>query len=335
MDGKEYGKLRLLAVLRLLLEESDAQHPLSLAAFCERLARAGIPAQRKAVGRDLRALALSGVPLRHARKPENGYFLEPRPFTPAEVRLLLDAAAHAPFLTREKTQMVIEKLLGLLSRPQAGLLRGQVTPGGLKFQNEEVLHSIEVLQQAISEKKRVAFFYHHQVIQNGKPALDAGRAFRLSPYALLWNNDRYYLAGNYDKYDSVSSYRLDRMRQVRLLPVPARPFEEVTPYRGRFDAADYLQRTFSLFSGAPEQLLLRCNADLLDVLTDRFGEALQFLEQEPSGQFTAHVEVTVSEGLYEWLLQYGARLCVVAPTYVREEMRRRISRMGALYGGTS
>lgn len=333
MEKTEASKTRLLALLQIFQENSDPLHPLPSQALCELLRAQGLALERKTLGRDIAALQQAGYQICYQRSIPRGYYLANRSLEPAQVRLLLDAVCSAAFITPSMTQQLTQRLCATLSKHQAACIRAQVFPvakGRHKFDNEEIYDTISAIMQALQAGEQLRFVYYHTVLRNGRATPDTGRTFIVSPYALLWHSDRYYLVANYGKYDTVSSYRLDRMREALVINKPVRPFSDVTPYQERFDAADYMARSFYMFHGDPEVLQLRCTRDLLDVLLDQFGSALELIEASAE-DFIARVQVNLSEGLYEWLLQYGARLEVLQPARVREEMCSRLQRTVALY----
>lgn len=328
----DISKLRLLAVMQLLNHVSSKEHPLGMHEIITRLKKQGITAERKTISRDLTALRTVGYQISFTRTPQPGYYLTHHLLEAAEVHLLLDAIGAAPFLTEAATRSLTVKLQELVDCGEQRVLQEQVYfDTQKKLTNDEVVDTISVLQQAIAQKQKVTFTYHHRVLCDGQIQMDSGKQFYLSPYALFWRDDHYYLAGNYEKYDTVGNYRLDRMYSVVMLPEPVRPYSEITPYTEYFDTPDYLRHEFYMFGGREEQLLLRCDNGLLDMLTDRFGTELEVLEWDASETFTAHVSVRLSEGLYDWLLQCGARLVVLSPTYVRDEMRGRLCELYQVY----
>lgn len=325
------ASMRILMLLRILERESSAECPLPMKSLQQMLESHGIFSGRKAVGRDITALRQLGCEVVYTRRSPGGYYLCHHRLEPAEVRVLTDAVEAAPFLTQEMTDALVRKLQTMLTGQEQQALQEQIYyDPGRKMENAEIGDTITELSHAVAIKKKVMFCYHHHVLRNGAVQLDAGKTFILSPYALFWRDDHYYLAGNYEKYDAVGNYRLDRMFCVKVLAEDARPYSKLTPYMGKFDTADYLRHEFHMFGGRKEQLLLRCDRNFLDVLIDRFGEELKILT---SGEdtFTAHVTACISEGFYDWLLQCGARVTVLAPASVREELRGRLNTLFQTY----
>jgi predicted DNA-binding transcriptional regulator YafY len=328
-----YGnsKIKILLLHELLNRYSDEEHPLSSGELCELLQERGITGERKSIYRDISVLMDYGVDIIGTHSPKPGFFVAEREFELPEVRLLLDAVLTAPFITTKKTSELTDKLKGLLSCYQADDVWKQIyVDQRIKFENEEIYYNIDAINRAIANNKKISFQYHHKVILNQKAEFDEGREFIISPYALLWANDKYYLAGNYEKYDNVSNYRLDRIKHAVVLDSECRPFSEVSSYLEHFDSADYLRKTFNMYNGKPEQIELRCSNNILETIADKFGSDIEYCCHDENA-FTVRANVYVSDGLIEWLLQYGNRIVVQSPQKLKKEMIQRIEELNAAY----
>lgn len=326
------SKMKLLFLLDYLTRCSDEEHPLNSAELCAMLEKNGIVCERKSIYRDIGVLNDFGVEVLRTRSPKAGFFIARREFELPEVRLLMDAVLAAPFITQKKTDVLTQKLKRLLSKGQAESVSKQIyVQQRNKFENEEIYYSIDAINRAIAANRKLSFRYYHKVIVGGRLQQGRGREFTISPYALLWANDKYYLAGNYGKYDNLSNYRLDRIKRAAVTEEPSRPFCEVSPYRNFFDAADYLRKTFNMYNGEQELVELRCANDILEVVADKFGPGTEFCCHDANG-FTVRSKVCVSEGLIEWLLQYGGRVTVQAPESLRRTMVEKAEQMLRAYG---
>lgn len=334
LSENEAGRIRILALLELMTRLTDEEHPLSAEELGELLREKGISAGRKTIYRDISALREHGTDILFTRRPRAGFFVASRRFEPPEVRLLIDAVRAAPFITEKKTAELTEKLRGLLSEHQARETAGQAhVEARPKFDNEEIYYSIDAVGRAVAQKKKISFLYHHNAVRGNRIVRDEGRRFVISPYALVWDSDRYYVAGNYEKYDDVSVWRLDRIRRAGVTSQDARPFCEVSEYRDFFDAEDYAAKTFHLHHGEKQGVVLRCSGEALDPLLDKFGGELR-LSGGDGGCFTVRADVYAGEGLVEWLLQYGDRITVLSPETLREKVAERIWKIGGAYGLT-
>ena len=331
MINNSGAKIKLLLLLKLLRKYSDDEHPISAVEICRLLEKEGIQTERKSIYRDIDVLTKYGIDILYTRSPKQGFFIAKRDFELPEVRLLMDAVLTAPFITNKKTAELADKLCGLISCHQAETVLKQIyVEQREKFENEEIYYNIDIINRAIAQHKKISFSYHHRVIADRKTQLDEGREFIISPYALLWANDKYYMAGNYEKYDAVSNYRLDRMKRMTVTTLESRPFSEVCAYKDYFDTADYLKKTFNMYNGEQERVVLRCSNSLLETIADKFGSGIEFSCHD-NNAFTVRVSVYVSDGLIEWLLQYGDRIMVLSPPTLRDEMLKRIKAMYAAY----
>ena len=118
-----HKKLRLLYIARMLREQTDEDHTLTVNDMIQRLGRLGISAERKAIYDDLELLRTFGMDIVHTKTKTHNYHLGRREFELPELKLLIDVVQASPFLTAKKSMELIGKLEGLASAAQAGALR--------------------------------------------------------------------------------------------------------------------------------------------------------------------------------------------------------------------
>ena len=224
-------KIKTLLIYRYLRKFSDEDNPLSSAELIDMLKRDGIECERKSIYADVKALNEIGCEVVSTVTPKRGFYLASREYEPPEVRLLVDAVKSAAFITPEKTRSLISKLRGLLSVNQAAALSPQVyLEGANKCDNEEIYYIIDMLDEAISAKQQVRFKYRTRKIDKENKKSYTTKLFVVSPYALIWKDDRYYLVCNKDSHDNLMNLRLDRIRNITPLDTPARPVCECSEY---------------------------------------------------------------------------------------------------------
>lgn len=318
MAGSANAKLKPLYLLQIFQEQTDEEHPLSAQELCGELEKRGVAAQRKSIYGDIELLKSFGLDILHTRAPKSGYFLASRTFETAEVRLLLDAVQAAAFITPKKTAQLVRKLEGLVSCGQAARLEGQVyIDHRIKCSNEEIYYTIEILDQAIQAGRQVRFQYARRALSGQMKVELQEKEFCVNPYALIWSGGHYYLVCNNPKYDNLMHARLDRIHRAEELDTPARDFREVSDYTDFFDAADYVNQLFHMFSGETETVELCCGRELIEEILDRFGDTA-LLRTAGEGNFLVKFEAKVSEGLISWLMQYGDRAVVRSPQKLKE-----------------
>lgn len=331
MAGNATSKARLLRLLEIFQQQTDEDHPMDAGALLSALEGYGLEAERKAIYRDVEAMQDCGMDIVLTGGARGGYFLGERTLQLAELRLLVDAVLAAGFITPKKSGELIDKLLELCSRHQARELRRQIyIDHRNKQQNEEIYYNINEIHRAVTQGKKITFRYGRRVLDERGAVKPSLRTFTVSPYALLWFDDRYYLIGNHEKYDDLMHLRVDRMRSVRVEKEPCRSFEEVSDYRGYFDVADYAGRLSNAFGGEPVWVELRCRDDLLEAMLDRFGDDLTVRRCAP-GRFRFRVKAAFSEGLVHDLLNFGDGVEVLSPPALRQQMADAVGRLARVY----
>ena len=320
-------KLKTLYLLDVLSEETDAEHRMSVPDLVAALNRRGLSAERKGIYRDLEALREHGEDV--VQTP-TGYYLGKRKLDTSELRLLISAVQAAYFITGARSEKLMDKLLSLESHQKAQMLRAQCNMGGVKCENDEVLRAIEAVNLAIAARRQVSFLYgkldaeKHMVRQRG------GERYTVSPYALIWMLDRYYLVCNMEERDDLTHFRLDRMQRVRLEQGVWRHFSEVSDYRSRFDSADYAKKSVNMFGDRVRMVTLRCENALASDIFDRFGEGIT-VSRPADGHFNAVLNVAAGEGFLAWVAQWGGRMEILSPEDVRLAMKARMEQAAALY----
>ncbi len=314
-------KQKFLMLLKILYEQTDENHPLSAPQLVELLAENGITCERKAIYRDIESLVSFGFDILQSSFPQ-GYFWGIRLFEMPELRMLVDSIKSSEFITDKKTDEMIEKLQHLTSVYQAKELeRIKGITERPKNRNEGIFYNIDSLHYAIQSKRKVHFSYYRHVIRNGRIIPQKSHEFTVSPYALIWNEGKYYLVANYEKYDNFSHYRLDRIRQVEVLSESARPLRQFSKYDEIFDEDDYISGVFGMYAGSSEDFVyLRCSTDCLEHLIDRFGNDI-VCEEYGDTFFTVRIKASVNDGLVSWILAQRGGVSVIFPPELSERVR--------------
>ena len=330
--AKQSGqKIRILYILDFLRRYSDEEHPVSTPQIIEHLEQNGVDAERKSVYRDIEILIDYGYDIVLSRGINGGYFLCSREFEEPEIRLLTDAVASAGFITAKKSRELTAKLEKMQSVHQARRHSGySYIDISHKCKNEEIYYTIDRLSDAVERGKKVSLKYERRILSKDRRTEITEKEMEVSPYALIWQDDCYYLVCNNAKYDNLMNLRVDRMRAVRILDIPARHFSEVSEYRDAFNISDYVSKNFNMFSGEPTEIKLRCDTALLEQVIDRFGEEIFYLNVE-NGHFDFNVKANLSEGLVSWILQFGAGIKALAPESLVDMIKNRVEMISRIY----
>ena len=324
--ARSYGQSRKLLLLKDYLERNtDEAHPASTAALIDWLAANGVSVERKTIYSDLETLAQSGMDVLRAAGRNGGWYLGARTFELAELKLLVDAVQSSRFLSERKSLALIQKLETLTSVHNAGSLRRQVVVAGrVKSMNESVYYNIDLLHQAIAENSRVSFRYFEWGVD--KQRQYRGGVRTASPYALVWDNENYYLIAHTDAH-GLTHFRVDKMNGISLTGEP----RAVTEQTKQLDLARYGKQVFQMYHGEQTTVRLRFENSLSGVVIDRFGRDA-FLVPDGQEHFTLTVQISISPVFLGWLLSFGDRVQILSPQSVIEEYAALCRRVLAQYG---
>ncbi|MBQ6864389.1 MAG: WYL domain-containing protein [Clostridia bacterium] len=319
MAGNANAKIKLLVLADIFKRYSDDDHVLNSADIIDYLEENGISAERKSLYSDIAILREYGMDIISATTPKKGFFLGSRDFELAEVRLLSDAVQAADFITPAKTRSLLSKIGGFASIHQEKKLKDQLyIDARPKCTNEEIYYSIDALDTAIKNEKKVNLQYAKRVLGDKYTARRECKSFFVSPYALIWSNDHYYLICNNSKYNNLMHLRIDRIHSVEISDEKVRPFKEVCEYKTAFNSADYVSKVFNMFTGNTDVVELECKGDILEQILDRFGEHVHLMKGEHENTFKVRFTAAVTDGLVSYIMQFGDAVTVMFPDVLRE-----------------
>ena len=333
MADKGRTKLKLLYIKEYLEKYSDEDTPIDVEELSAYLKTKDIECERKSVYNDVKLLKEFGLDISSVRSPKPGYALLCRDFEIPELRLLIDAVQAANFITPKKSKELILKIGTLCSENQAKVLEKQVyIDNRVKCTNEEIYYNIDIINRAIQQNKQISFVYRKRKLSDTEDGIyNEDKEFVVSPYALIWSNDHYYLVSNNAKYDNLMHTRIDRMRKVEIFDMRSRNFSEVSPYKNFFDSADYSGKIFNMFSGDTQRLEICCHNSILEEIIDRFGQIGEIRKSDEPDRFRMITRSIVSDGLVSWIMQFGDKIKVISPESLKNDIVEKASKIYGLY----
>ena len=318
-------KSKLLYLSKILLEQTDEDHPITVPEMIQELAKRDIKAERKSIYDDLETLSLFGLDVQSRKGRSPGWFIGSREFELPELKLLMDAVQSSRFITQKKSDALIRKLEGLASIHQARQLQRQVyVSGRIKVMNESIYYNVDRLHGALSAQKAITFKYFDYDISRQKVFRRDGKRYTVSPYGLIWDNENYYLVAFDHVNQEMRHYRVDKMAELAVTCLPLEGAD------GGFDIASYAQKHFGMFSGREGQVTLRCRNSLVGVVLDRFGRDA-ILVPDGEEHFTVTVPAVVSPQFLGWVFGLGDGVQILRPDWAAEELKRQLAAVAALY----
>ena len=323
-------KLALLYTMRYLLKESDENHPVNAGDISRYLEAHGLSANRRTIYADIAVLEEFGMDILMAEGGKSGgYYLASRDFELPELKLLVDAVQSSKFITEKKSATLIGKLSALTSAANARKLERTVyIRNRVKTENENIFYTVDTIHEAIQANKQIAFLYGEMTLDKKIVARRGGARYQVSPWALTWDDENYYMIAYDDLAEKIKFYRVDKMLKVRVVS----DVREGAAYFKDFDLAAFAKKTFGMFGGHEEQVTLRCENHLAGVIVDRFGNDVRIIK-DGDGHFKASATVDVSPQFFGWITGVGKALQLVAPESVRKEYLRYLKEVAAAYEG--
>lgn len=313
MSGKSPNqKLKMLYLNDIFLKYTDEEHSLTIAEIIVMLAEKGISVERKTLYNDIQLLKDFGLDIVMNNGKQYSYYLASRDFELPELKLLADAVASSRFLTDKKSRELLRKIEDLASVYEGKQINRQVyVANRVKSMNERIYINVDIIHRAINEKKQISFRYFDYDLNKKKRYRDGLRV--ASPFALTWDDERYYLVAFYPKRpDNYTNFRIDRMEEIEILD------DKVAKLPKDFSLSEYMNSTFSMFSGEIRDVKLRFSNFLINAVLDRFGKSVIII---PDGDehFTVSVKVRKGAPFYGWMFQFGANASIVRPSDMKQE----------------
>lgn len=321
-------KLKLMYIAKALSELTDEEHGITVQEIISYLNELDINADRKTVYQDFNDLAQFGYDIVKEQKGRNVYYhIVSREFELPELKLLVDSVQSAKFITESKSRQLIKKLEGLVSVHDAKKLHRQVIiTGRVKAMNERIYYNVDKLHAAIGEDKQIRFHYFQWNVKKEPELRHGGAWYRISPWALLWDDENYYLIGYDAEAGKLKHYRVDKMSDIVAV-------DKRRDGKDLFDALDipkYSKGLFGMYGGDEVRVTIRCRNDMAGAIIDRFGKDVSLIPEDDE-HFTVSVNVSSSGQFIGWIVGLGDGVKIISPVSMVEKMRETAERLAAQY----
>lgn len=320
-------KLKLLYIVKFLMQNSDEEHPVSTAQIIEELASNGISAERKSIYDDIEALRLFGLDIIQLKGKNGGYYIGERDFELPELKLLVDSIQSSKFITQDKTYKLIKKIESLASVYDGQLLQRQVfVTNRVKSMNESIYYAVDVISDAITQNRKIRYKYFEYTVEKNRRYRHDGAFYEVSPFALIWDDENYYMLAWDSDAEKMKHYRVDKMEKVSLTDCEREGIKEFE----KVDMSAYTKTVFGMFGGEEQKVRLRFANHLVGAVLDRFGRDTIIIK-DGDEHFTFTVNVVVSQQFLAWVFGFGSEAEIISPDEVREEMKKQAFAVAKLY----
>lgn len=317
MAKSEGQKLRILYILDYLKENSDISHPVSTQKLIDMLAEEGIKAERKTIYDDVARLNDYGFDInQNQSRLGGGYYMASRKFEVAELKLLVDAVQSSRFITLKKSRELIDKLEKEVSKFERSKLKRQIhVAERVKTDNEKIYYNVDGIHEGIQTNHKISFMYMDWNIYKQLVPRETEKRV-VSPWALIWKDDNYYLAALDNNDGIMKHFRVDKMKNVDVLEEKCEGLDSFD----KVDLAQYSNRTFGMYGGREEGITLEFPERMVGLMIDRFGKDISIRRAE-NGKLLGRVNLKVSGQFFGWLAGIGSEVRISSPETVKEEYR--------------
>jgi len=322
MPKSENQKMKILYLMRMMLNETDTDHKLTVNQMIASLLRNhGIDVERKTIYSDLEILREFGLDIERDKTKTFNYYVASRNFELPELKLLVDIIQSSKFITSKKSDEFIKKIESLTSIHLAKNLHRQVYVNRqIKTMNESIYNNIDTIQEAIANNRKISFKYFEYTVKKEKQYRKNGQEYYANPIFLTWDNENYYLVSYCPTDKIIKHYRVDKMVQIKV------ENNLRDTYDVKIDPATYTNKVFGMFIGDEHSIEIEFDNSLIDVIIDRFGNTVSIIKRTAT-TFTIHVKVEISPVFIGWIMQFGKKATVLSPLCLIDELKDRAAEL--------
>ncbi|MBO7515511.1 MAG: WYL domain-containing protein [Lachnospiraceae bacterium] len=317
-------ELKLYYLSRIMLEKTDDEHMITMPEILQALEAYDVTADRKSIYDDLDALRVLGIDVIGEKVGRNYYYhVGSKQFEIAELKLLVDAIQSSKSISEKKSEELIRKLAGMASKYEAAQLKRQVVvQGRVKTMNESIYYFVDDVHRAIAENKQIRFEYMKWNLEK-KMERRRERPYEVSPWALTWDDENYYLIAYDEETDGIKHFRVDKMKSIQVLEKKRAGLERFK----EFDLARYAKMNFGMFAGEFKKVKLAFENDKVGIILDRFGRDIQIHPSKQQGWSETYVDVALSDQFLGWIFALGTGVKIVSPKEVVERYKKELKAM--------
>ncbi|MBE5854170.1 MAG: WYL domain-containing protein [Lachnospiraceae bacterium] len=321
MAKRENQKLKLYYLAKIMQEKTDEDHGLTMPQIIEQLASYDVSADRKSIYDDMEAMRTLGLDVNGEKEGKYFYYkLNTKKFELAELKLLVDSIQASKFITEKKSKELIEKLTSFASQYERTQLNRQLAvQGRIKTMNESIYYNVDEIHRAIAGNCQIRFDYMRWNLQK-KLEKSKDKVYQVSPWALTFSDENYYLIAYDAEDDTIKHYRVDKMRHISHTEERRLGKEHFKA----FDMAAYTKRNFGMYAGEETKVTIAFPNEKVGILLDRFGTDIPIRPAKKKGYSETMVDIAVSNQFFGWIFALGNEFSIVGPASVRKQFEEKL-----------
>ena len=318
-----HAKQRIISLMTVLFQRTDKDHTLTTQQIIRILTEEyNCGVNRNTLTTDIKLLIDNGVQIEAIHSSQNHYYYKGHPFELAELKLLIDAVASSKFISDKKSREIIAKLCALTNQYEAEKLHRNIYPvGNGRSDNSSGYATVDVINDAIDKKTKISFQYIDYNTSGKKILKRNGEVYKVSPYAMIYDGDYYYVIGWCDNREEIRNFRMDRISRIPKILSE----EEYVEKPGKFDINEYRNTAFRMFgNGKAVEVTLQGEQETMKGFIDQFGKKakVKAIDKE---HFEAVVKVVPSPTFYRWVFGWNGKMKIRSPLDTKEEYRKMLN----------
>lgn len=321
-------KLKLYYLSQIMTQKTDDDHKITMPEIQQALAAYGVTADRKSLYDDIEALRILGIDVIGEKEGRNFYYhVGSKKFEIAELKLLVDAIQSSRFITERKSTELIRKITSLASDYEAAQLKRQVmVQGRVKTMNESIYYYVDDVHRAIALNKQISFEYMRWT-KDKKMEPRHDKPYIMSPWALTWDDENYYLIAYDEEAGKIKHFRVDKIKNVKILDKKREGRDEFR----EFNIAKYAKMSFGMFGGQETKVKLAFDDEMVGVFLDRFGKDITITPYTQKGWSQISVDVAVSDQFLGWIFALGPKVKIIGPDALTKRFAEELDTLKKMY----
>lgn len=310
----------ILYILNVLKKYSDEDHMLSATEIRRKVKEIyDVEIDPRTIRRNINLLKYK-LDYDISTREENGkgYYINRDPetdFEPGEIRAIIDNFSYANYIVPSVAKEIIKKCKNMQNIYENEKLKDyQIYSVNSKTENAEVIKNIEDISESIFQNKKIKFEYWKYAITN-KLEKKIVSTPTVSPYAIIYNKQEFYLIGIKEGETKFYNYRLDRMKNVQILN------EDIKIKKKKSEIQDFAESSTEMFGGEKEEIEAICHIWLLDTIFETFGRNVTIEKIPNDEEYFKLLVDTNTMGFKMWAMRNIDLVEVKRPITLRNEMQ--------------
>ena len=310
----------ILYILNVLKKYSDEEHKLSTSEIREKINEEyGVDIEQRTIRRNINLLQQKfGYDISTYNDNKIGYYMTNDPetdFEPGEIRAIIDTFSYSTFIEPKIAEGIIKKCKKLQNIYENDKIKNYkvYSPKG-KTTNIEVIKNIEDISNSIVNKNKIKFDYWKYVIEGDRIEKRIVSKPVVSPYAIIYDKQQFYMLGIKEGNNEYFHYRLDRIKNLEELK------EKIEIIKTDEEIEQYVDTSVEVFSGNEVDIEAECDGYLLGEVFEKFGKRV---EVQPINQNTFNMKIKANPlGFKLWTMRNIDLVTIKKPESLVKEIKQ-------------